>query len=231
MMPPDHGELKPLIGLVHREAYRIARRVPSHILVDDLISAGLVGLADALAKNRSADRQELIRYAIIRVRGAIWDSLRHIDTLSRGARADSNRHAISVRVLTAELGRPPTDAEVAARLGLSREELFNALQTWQPVELCCFDDEGDVAIEIAGHAPSADESLTCHEGHEKLWRAVRTLPERHRRIVEWYYRDELLMSEIGSRLGLTESRVCQVHGEAIRMLRASMTVKSEWNAA
>ncbi len=191
------------MSIVRRHAYRLARRLPSHVHVEDLMGAGFVGLADALNKYDRSGPDRFEAYADCRIRGAMLDELRSYDPLSRDLRDLNNRIVSAVRCLTAELGRPPEEIEIAQKLELPvaafRERLLS-----------------DDATEAADH------QLLRTERRERLSDAVGQLPERLQSLLRLYYEQDYTLREIGDMLGVTESRACQLHAEAIVRLRAAV---------
>jgi RNA polymerase sigma factor for flagellar operon FliA len=210
--------------IVHRHAYRMMRRVPSHVSFEDLVAAGNLGLADALDK---ADRTRLggfEAYAEFRIRGAMIDELRGNDPLSRDLRDLNKRLIAAVRALTLELGRPPEEIEVAQRLGLPlatfRDHLAK-LSTGILVSLEAAGNDESSALGVQSEAEPPDAQALRSERRRKLAEVFAKLPERLQTVLDLYYAHEHPYRKIGEVLGLTESRVCQLHSEAIVRLRAA----------
>jgi RNA polymerase sigma factor for flagellar operon FliA len=214
------------VSIVRRHAYRLARRLPSHVHVEDLMGAGFVGLADALNKYDRSGPDRFEAYADCRIRGAMLDELRSYDPLSRDLRDLNNRIVSAVRGLTAELGRPPEEIEIAQRLELPvaafRERLAK-LSFGGLVSLDTTGGEGVEGLELSDEASeAADHQLLRTERREKLGGAVGQLPERLQSLLKLYYEQDYTLREIGEMLGVTESRACQLHAEAIVRLRAAV---------
>ncbi len=209
--------------LVRCVAYRLARRLPSHVNIDDLIGAGYVGLADALNKYDRSGPDRFEAYAECRIRGAMLDELRSYDPLSRDLRELNNRMVMAVRDLTAALGRPPDEIEIAKRLELSlatfRERLAK-LSFGGLVSLDARGPDGGDAMQLGDDGERADVFVMRAERREWLSDALGQLPERLQSLLNLYYEQDYTLREIGELLGITESRVCQLHAEAILRLRA-----------
>jgi RNA polymerase sigma factor for flagellar operon FliA len=219
------------MGLVRRHAYRLARRLPSHINVEDLMGAGCVGLADALAKYDRDGPDRFEAYADFRIRGAMLDELRSYDPLSRDLRDLNNRIATAVRGLTSALGRPPEDAEIAEALRLPVAELRLRMAKLSFGGLVSLDttgsDDSD-GIEVGDEgADGAESQMLSAERRERLARAIGELPERLQLLLKLYYEQDYTLREIGEQLGFTESRACQLHAETILRLRAACEAAEE----
>ena len=206
-----------LIPLVHQVAAQVARRLPSHVQMDDLVSAGMLGLAGAL--NRfDPERADTFRgYAEFRIRGQIMDELRRRDHMSRDARADSRRLQNVVEELRQLRGTEPEANEVADRLGISLDEL-------RSLQLRAHDGATVSLSNITVGAPqrSPEDTAAVDQQRERLAIAIKKLSER-RRVVLWlYYFEELPLKEIGDILDVTPSRVCQIRSEAVAALKKIM---------
>src|SRR3954469_24994429 len=219
------------MSIVRRHAYRLARRLPSHVHVEDLMGAGFVGLADALNKYDRSGPDRFEAYADCRIRGAMLDELRSYDPLSRDLRDLNNRIVAAVRILTAQLGRPPEEIEIAQKLELPvaafRERLAK-LSFGGLVSLDTTGGEGVEGLELSDDASeAADYQLLRTERRERLSDAVGQLPERLQSLLRLYYEQDYTLREIGEMLGVTESRACQLHAEAIVRLRAATAAEEE----
>jgi len=212
-------------AVVRRHAFRLARRLPSHIRVEDLVAAGFLGLADALRKYDGVQADRFHAYANARIRGAMLDELRASDPLSRDMRELNKRIVAAIRTLTGSLGRPPDELEIAQHLGIPVAALRDSLrQLSNPrfVNLDTSNGDGTEGIDVADdRTESADTRVLRSERQEKLTSVVADLPERLQRVLNLYYEQDFTLREIGRELGLTESRVCQLHAEAILRLRAT----------
>jgi RNA polymerase sigma factor FliA len=212
--------------LVKRIAYHLAGRLPASVEVSDLIQAGMLGLLEA-ASNYTADRGASFEtYAGIRIRGAMLDALRKLDWAPRSVHRKARAAAQAVRELEAQFGREARDGEIAARMGVSLDEYHKITHDAASCRISSLDDSGGdedsllSRVEDQTADPFADAS---EEGfREALSRAINELPERERLVMSLYYDDELNLKEIGAVLKVTESRVCQLHGQALVRLKARL---------
>jgi len=216
----------PLAKLV---ASKIASRLPSSVELDDLISAGVIGLIDAIDKYDAEKSNNFKKYAEIRIRGAILDELRSMDWVSRTVRRQSAKLDGTQRRLRRELGRDATDQEVANELGVDLGQYFKLLHKLQPVLLLSFEDIG---LSSEGEKRSFAQYLRDWKAvdpsvvvHFRKLRAlvgdlVGNLAEKQRIVITLYYFEGLNLKEIGKVLDVTESRVSQLHAQAVRNLKA-----------
>lgn len=212
--------------LVKRIAYHLAGRLPASVEVADLIQAGMLGLLEA-ASNYTADRGASFEtYAGIRIRGAMLDALRKLDWAPRSVHRKARAAAQAIRELEAEFGREARDGEIAERLGVSLEEYHKIAHDAASCRISSLDDtNGDDdsllgRIEDENADPFADAS---DEGFRAaLAKAIDELPERERLVMSLYYDEEMNLKEIGAVLKVTESRVCQLHGQALMRLKARL---------
>ncbi len=209
---------------IEKVARRLARRLPSHVEIDDLISAGVIGLLEAADRFDPARVDRFEAFAEFRIRGAMLDDLRSRDTLSRDMRKLSNELRDATRRLEAQLGHTPDDQEIATHLGVGVEALYARQQKLSGSSVVGFDDAGADLLERTADTAADDpfESAARRERFDRLAAEIATLPERMQQVMSLYYCDNLSLKEIGAVLGLTESRVCQIHGQATRRLRASL---------
>jgi len=222
-------EYSPMIKYV---ANRIALRLPPHIEVDDLISVGAIGLMDAIEKYDPSRGAKFKTYAEFRVRGSILDELRSLDWVPRSVRQKaSNLDAVTSK-LQAKLGRIPEDEEIAKEMGVTLEEFFKTLNETRNMPLLSLEDLG-----IARDSGDKQSLLDTLEGRgdvdpqtqmrltelkNLIAAAIDSLPEKERLMVSLYYYEELTMKEIGEVLGITESRISQIHSKAVYRLRTKL---------
>lgn len=212
--------------LVKRIAYHLAGRLPASVEVDDLIQAGMVGLLEA-ASGYSSDRGASFEtYAGIRIRGAMIDALRKQDWAPRSVHRKARDAAAAIRSIEARHGREARDTEVAGQLGVSIEDYHRIIQDAAGCRLSSMDEVGE-ATEVADRdADLLAEAESGQRGRD-LVEAIANLPERERLIMSMYYDDELNLKEIGAVLNISESRVCQLHGQALVRLRARLSTWRE----
>jgi RNA polymerase sigma factor FliA len=207
----------------------IHMRLPQHIPLEDLVHAGVIGLIDAFNKFDPAKHVQFCSYAKFRIRGAIFDSLREMDWAPRELRRKARQVNEAQRKLGAELGRAPTEIEVAAELNLELHELQQQLNALAGLEIRSLDSEpawDGKPENRCRHLYNTPETpfSRCMRSEMRDWlaRAVADLPEKEQQVLALYYCEELTMKEVGLLLGIGESRVSQVHSAAIVALRARL---------
>jgi RNA polymerase sigma factor for flagellar operon FliA len=210
---------------IEKVARRLARRLPAHVEIDDLISSGVIGLIEAAERFDPERVDRFEAFAEFRIRGAMLDDLRSRDTLSRDMRRLSNELREATRKLESQLGRTPDQEEIAKRLGVGVEELYARQQKLSGSSVVGIDDAGPDLLERTGDQSAADpfEQTSRHEMTERLVAGIGHLPEKMQQVLSLYYSENLNLKEIGAVLGVTESRVCQIHGEATKRLRDSLS--------
>ena len=207
--------------LVKRIAYHLVGRLPPSVAVDDLIQAGMLGLMEAAANwamNRGASFET---YAGIRIRGAMIDALRKLDWAPRSVHRHARAIAAAVREIEQRTGRDARDVEVAQHMGIALAEYHRLLQDAASCQLASIEDAGSdqYADDANPFEDAADEQFRT-----ALAQAIENLPERERLVMSLYYSEGLNLKEIGAVLDVTESRVCQLHGQALTRLRARLAV-------
>lgn len=206
-----------LMPLVHEVAAQVARRLPSHVALDDLVGAGLLGLAGALTRFDPERAETFKGYAEFRIRGEMMDELRRRDIMSREARIESKKLQRTMHQLSGELGRDANDDEVAGRLGVSLEDYRGVQVRLASARMVSADD-----LELASEQPGVEAELTQHETRARLAEAIEELPERQRQVLWLYYYEELPLRDIADLLSVSPSRVCQIRSEAVERLRAAV---------
>lgn len=208
--------------LVKRIAYHLAGRLPPTVDVADLIQAGMLGLLEA-ASNYAANRGASFEtYAGIRIRGAMIDALRKLDWAPRSVHRKAREMASVVKDIERRTGRDAQDAEIAAAMGVSLSEYYAIVQDAASCRLMSLDEVTEASV-VDGSDPfseTVDERFRA-----ALVKAIESLPERERLVMSLYYGDGLNLKEIGAVLKVTESRACQLHGQALVRLRARL---SDW---
>jgi RNA polymerase sigma factor for flagellar operon FliA len=213
-------------------AMRMAAKLPAHIQAEDLISAGIIGLIDALDKFNPAREVQFKTYAQIRIQGAMKDELRALDWASRSMRQKVKRLEQAYATLEREFGRPPSSEEVANSLGIPMDEFEEMLDDVKSTSL--------VSLEELGQGPASEdktnllealltredqdplEVLNLQDLKKALSLAIADLPEKERLVLSLYYFEELTMKEVGKVLNLTESRISQLHTQTILRLRSKL---------
>jgi RNA polymerase sigma factor for flagellar operon FliA len=215
--------------LVKRIAYHLMSRLPASVQADDLIQAGMIGLIEASRKFDPEQGASFETYAGIRIRGAMLDEIRRTDWTPRSVHRKAREVAEAVRKIENEMGRDARDVEVAKEMGISLEEYHKILQDSTGCRIFSFEDPGMLGEEgmtqSSRHVDQPLENLQKSDFKQGLADEIRGLPERERLVMALYYDEELNLREIGEILGVSESRVCQIHGQALIRLRARM---GEW---
>jgi RNA polymerase sigma factor for flagellar operon FliA len=210
-------------------ARRIHERLPQHVDIEDLVSAGVVGLMDAFAKFDPDKKVQFRSYAQFRIRGAILDSLRTLDWSPRELRRKGRAVEEAIRALTARLGRAPGESEVAAEMAIGLDDYQQLLGDLKGLEIGTLhiernEDSGEEELAYIPSRPEEDPLFCCLRGEleDRLTEAIDNLPDRERLVMTLYYYEEMTMREIGLALGVVESRVSQVHASAVVHLRAAL---------
>jgi RNA polymerase sigma factor for flagellar operon FliA len=216
-------------------ARRIHERLPRHVPLEDLVHAGVLGLIDALNKFDAAKHVRFVAYAKFRIRGAILDSLRELDWSPRHLRRRARQLEETHRQLATRLGREPSETEIATELHIDLRQLQELLHELRGLELGSMwvERAGDGREENLGEMVAANPDETpyqrCLAGEMKqaLAAGIHELPEKERRVLALYYFEELTMKEVGTVLGVGESRVSQLHSLALVRLRARLGPAAE----
>ena len=206
-------------------------KLPSYADLDELHSAGVGGLADAVRKLDPAREESFGGYISTRVRGAIIDELRSLDYMSRSARSDAKQLEKLREELEQQLGRAPKDSELREKMGVSEKQFEKMMRRTQSCSFISLNDSpesGDVntpsfSESIADEtAETAVETVEKKEFAENVRKNIAQLPEKQRRVIENYYFKDKKLGEIAKEFGLTEARICQIHAQALNSLRPSM---------
>jgi RNA polymerase sigma factor for flagellar operon FliA len=214
--------------LVTRLARQLVAKLPSCVELDDIVQAGMIGLMDAARRFKEGQGAQFETFATQRVRGAMLDELRQNDWAPRTVRRTQRALDNALHALEQRLGRAPCEREVAAELGLELAEYREMLVEARSGQVISYDeseenDEGEV---VARHsADASDEPPSRYEDRrlrEALVAAIERLPERERQLMGLYYEQDLNFREIAAVLGVTESRICQMHTQAVARLRAGV---------
>jgi RNA polymerase sigma factor for flagellar operon FliA len=211
--------------LAKRIAHYMMARLPASIEFDDVLQAGMLGLLDAVSRYEVTQGAQFETYAAQRIRGAIVDELRRSDWLPRSVRKSMRKIESAINVLEQRLGRPPTEGEIASQLGLPLGEYQRQLHQARGHTLLHsedFDDPGGESVFDAGGPRDILDALIDEEFRRRLASGVADLPEREKTVMSLYYEKERNLREIGQVLGVTESRVCQIHSLAAARLRSRL---------
>jgi len=217
------------MGLVKRIAYHLKGRLPSSVQVDDLIQSGMIGLLEAMQKYDAGQGASFETYAGIRIRGAMLDEIRKGDWTPRSVHRKSREVSEAIRVIEARTGREARDEEVAAELGIDLETYHQTLQDAVTTQVLSIDtpDHEDLSEDQLSLQDAADDAepmqdLLQSQFQQQLATAIASLPEREQLVMSLYYDEELNLKEIGEVLGVSESRVCQIHAQALVRVRARL---------
>jgi RNA polymerase sigma factor for flagellar operon FliA len=222
--------IKEFLPYIKYTAYRLSWKLPPHVTVDDLISVGLMGLLDALERFEPG-KVKLKTYAELRIKGAMIDELRATAWIPRSMRKKIEKVDNAKQKLQKKLGREPDDAEIARSMKISMKEYHKIAQyaaSSDSLRLEDFkynDSDSDLNISECIADPKAKtplKELEEKDMREKLAEIIDTLPEKERLVLTLYYWEELTMQEIGKILNITESRVCQIHSQALKKLKAKL---------
>jgi RNA polymerase sigma factor FliA len=219
--------------LVRYVAGRLGSGLPAHVDEGDLVSYGLLGLISAIERYDPTRDIKFETYAIVRIKGAIIDELRALDWVPRSVRSRAREIERAIAELEGKLGRAPSDDEIAAKIGISVDELDESLTDISRSSIAALDElwavsgEGDqVSLLDTIEDPSGPrpaEALDVTDLRETLAEAIARLPEREKLVITLYYYEELTLREIGEVLGVTESRISQLHTKAVLRLKSRLS--------
>ncbi len=216
--------------LVNRIARHLLARMPANVQIDDLVQSGMIGLLDAAGKYDKTKGASFETYAGIRIQGAMLDEVRKGDWTPRSVHRKSRDVAKAIQKIEARTGRHATDKEIAGEMNTDLNSYFHILQDATGTRLFSFDEisEGaDPVLEtVDGDLPDPLDNLQHSRFQQDLSRAIDALPDREKLVLSLYYDEELNLKEIGEIIGVSESRVSQIHSLAALRLRSRM---SEWS--
>lgn len=221
-------QVKDFLPFIKYQAIRVARRLPYNVNAEDLMHSGVLGLLDALDKYDPSRGVKLKTYAEFRIRGAILDEVRNMDWASRSIREKMKRLDEAYSHLERKFKRPPTDDEMADAMGIDLEKYANLVREARGVGLVSLEDlfpsEAKDPMELMDLQRGNDlhDEYILKEMRTKVLETLESLPDRERVVLSLYYYEELTMKEIGLVLGVTESRVSQIHSKAIMTLKARL---------
>lgn len=225
----DHNAmLQQYSPLVRRLAHQMIAKLPANVEIDDLIQVGMIGLNDALSRYDAAQGVQFETFATQRIRGAMLDELRGADWMSRGTRKQQRMIEAAVHKLEQRLGRPPQESEIAREMGITLAEYQDLLNKVRGTQLVYLEDMGgsDEDDYLDRHVADTEADPLRMLNDQRLRRAlveaIKTLPEREQYVMSMYYEQDMNLKEIAAVLGVTESRVCQLHSQSIARLRVKL---------
>ena len=214
--------------LVKRLAHHMKAKLPPSVEVDDLIQAGMIGLLDAITRYEETHGAQFETYAVLRIRGAMLDELRNSDWLPRSMRQNMRKIEAAMSALQQKLGHPPSESEVAKSLKLSLADYQDMLSDGGGHQLVYYEDfhdsEGNDSFLDRYAVDDADPLRSLMDGdfRQAVIDAINALPPREKILMGLYYEEELNLKEIGAVMGVSESRVSQLHTQAVARLRATL---------
>ena len=209
------------LPLVRRIAHHLMARMPADVDVNDLIQVGMMGLLEA-AKNYAASQGASFQtFASIRIRGSMLDELRRSDWTPRSVQRKARQLAVATRAVEAQYGRSANDHEIAQQLGVDLDQYHAMLRDIVVCRVTSFDEEPQ-GTDLAVDESSPLQQLQQNGFNQSLVHFIEQLPEREKLVMSLYYDEELNLREIGEVLGVSESRVCQIHSQALSRLRSRM---------
>jgi RNA polymerase sigma factor for flagellar operon FliA len=223
--------------LVKKLAYQLKSKLPASVELDDLIQAGMMGLLDAVNKYEESHGAQFETYASQRIRGSMLDELRSADWLPRSIRKNMREVETAISQLEQKLGRSPNESEVAKNLSLSLEGYYEKLTHCSGHQLVYYEDFHDAESKgehfldrFVKDESNPMQSLLDHDFKEAVVDAIEHLPEREKVLMGLYYEQEMNLKEIGAIMNVSESRVCQLHSQAVGRVRATLKEQA-WTGA
>lgn len=234
----QHYHLSDYAPLVKRLAFQLKARLPASVEADDLIQAGMIGLMDAISRYEEGFGTQFETYAVQRIRGSMLDELRSTDWLPRRIRQNMRKIESAIQLLQQRLGKPPCDAEIATQLEIPLAEYHTLLSEGEGHQLVYYEDFHDADSKehfldqfsgdhLNGNNPG--DPLLCLLSNDfkgAVASAINALPEREQLLMSLYYEQELNLKEVGSVMGVSESRVSQLHTQAVARLRVFLNEKT-----
>ena len=225
-----HELVSKYAGLVKRIAHHLMGRLPPSVQIEDLIQSGMIGLLEASRNYDHSKGASFETYAGIRVRGSMLDEIRKGDWAPRSVHRNTRRIAQAIRQIENDTGRDARDHEVASSLDISLDDYHRMLQDTVGTRIFGFDDiginEDSIAEGVVGACSSLLDNLQKSDFKNGLAKGISSLPERERLVLALYYEEELNLREVGEVLGVSESRISQIHSQAMIRLQSRM---KEWD--
>jgi RNA polymerase sigma factor for flagellar operon FliA len=221
----QHELITQYLPQVRRQALALQMKLPASVELDDLVQAGTLGLLEAQGRFDASQGASFATFANQRIRGAMLDELRSRDWLPRSVRRHARAMDDAIQRLEQQFGRAPEEHEIAAELDMELTEYHHLLSDTNNGQFLPFEELLQDGIEPGAASRPADPSLTAllaGERREQLVTAIEVLPEREKLTMALYYQEELNLKEVGAVLGVSESRVCQLHSQALSRLRACL---------
>ncbi len=213
----EHAPLVKKVGL------HLIARLPADVELGDLIQVGMMGLLKAIENFSEGHGASFETYASIRIRGAMLDEVRRMGWSSRSMQQKAKKVSEAIRRVEADKQAGATDVEIAEEMGLSLDDYYSMSRDLAAGRLVSLEEEQqEYGSELVSHEASPEESMEQEEFHDAMKEAIQSLPEREKLVMALYYNEGLNLREIGAVLSVTESRVCQIHGQALARTRARM---------
>lgn len=226
----EHQIVRDYASLVNKIAKHLLGRLPPSVQLEDLAQAGMIGLLEAAKNYDSSKGASFETYASIRIRGSMLDEIRKGDWAPRSVHRNSRKIAEAIRIVENETGRDAKDFEVARFLDIDLETYHQMLQDTHGTRIFAFNDVGlhdeTMAEGMASSSPGPLDGLQREDFQKSLAKGIALLPEKERLVLSLYYEEELNLRQVGEILGVSESRISQIHAQAMLRLQARL---KEWS--